>query len=232
MKRIVSTLLALSALAASSHARADFEGWIQGEVRLPLIRTETPRFPRLDWRVITDVRMNRRSDGIHQAYLRNGPALYVTPWLFIGVQGTIYVDRLGKPAGDLDAGDYAQEGRFEIEPNFFGRIGDFTFNDRNRFEYRYRSYDERTRYRNQLRVNYAPKGAVYIPFVWNEVLIDLAGKGVNQNRLEIGVARMFTPTTRVDFGFMWRARLEDSGFQHDGVVNVMILLDAPPKPAK
>ncbi|APR80241.1 Hypothetical protein A7982_05588 [Minicystis rosea] len=232
MKRTLSPLIGLAALLVSLPARADFETWIWTEIRVPLVRTEKPTFPRLDWRVFTDTRLNVRSGGLHQAFFRTGPLLYVSDWLFIGVHGTVYADRLLKPAGNLQAGDFTQEVRAELEPNFFWRLGDFTFNDRNRLEYRHRSYEDRYRYRNQLRVNYAPIGAKWIPFIWDELLVDLSGKGVNQNRFDIGIGRMMSDQTRVDLGFMIRSRKEDDGWKHDGVVNLYVYVDVPPKAAK
>ena len=198
MKPVAPTLFGVAVLVAALPARADFETWIWAEARVPVITAPTPAFPRLDWRVFTDARMNVRSGGLSQLFFRTGPLLYVTSWMFIGLHGTVYADRLGKPAGDLEAGDFDQEARVELEPNLFWRLGDFTFNDRNRLEYRWREYETRYRYRNQLRVNYAPRGAAWIPFVWDELLVDLSGKGVNQNRFNVGLGRMVNAHTRLD----------------------------------
>lgn len=228
VKRIAPTLFGVAVLVAALPARADFETWIWAEARVPVIKTPTPAFPRLDWRVFTDARMNVRSGGLSQLFFRTGPLLYVSNWMFIGLHGTVYADRLGKPAGDLEAGDFAQEARVELEPNLFWRLGDFTFNDRNRLEYRFREHETRYRYRNQLRVNYAPRGAVWIPFVWDELLVDLSGKGVNQNRFEVGLGRMLNAHTRLDVGFMVRSRKEDDGWKNDGVLNLYLFLDVPP----
>lgn len=225
-----STTAALPAMAASlafaavtmtpSPARADGEVWIWVENRVPIVRTDTPSFPRLDWRIFTDFRLNNRSGGLAQAFLRTGPLLYTTDWLFVGVHGTIYSDRLASGAHD-------QEARFELEPNFFGRFGDFTFNDRNRLESRWRDSGHRWRYRNQLRLSYAPRGAKWIPFAWDEVLVDLSGLGVNQNRLEFGLGRMLSDTTRLDVGYMIRSREDTAGWAHDHVLNVYLFLDVP-----
>ena len=224
MKRAPAILLALAATAASPSARADAEAWIWAELRLPVIRAAKPSFPRLDWRVFTDVRLNRRSDGLAQSFLRTGPLLFVTDWMFIGLHGTIYADR-------LKTGVFDQEARVELEPNLFGRLGDFTFNDRNRLEYRWRESEVRYRYRNQLRVSYAPIGAKWIPFVWDELLVDLSGAGVHQNRAEVGVGRMLNEYTRLDLGVMARSRKEMDGWHHDGVLNLYLFVDVAP-PAK
>jgi len=214
----------LAMLAPASPARADGEAWFWVENRLPIVIADKPTFPRLDWRLFVDFRLNQRSGGLAQAFFRTGPLLYVTDFLFVAVHGTIYSDRL--PSGVHD-----QEARLEIEPNFFGRVGDFTFNDRNRLESRWRESGHRFRYRNQLRVNYAPRDAKWIPFVWDEILVDAAGLGLNQNRLDMGLGRMVNETTRIDVGYMIRSREEASGWVHDHVFNVYVFFDVPKRAA-
>lgn len=215
---------ALVSALVPGEARADGEIWIWTENRIPIVRTDTPGFPRLDWRVITDFRFNQRSDGLHQAFFRTGPAFYATDWMFMAVNGVIYGDRQAD-------GRFVQEGRLELEPNLFGRFGDFTFNDRNRFESRWREGNNRWRYRNQLRVNYAPKGAKWIPFVWDEILVDLSGNGFNQNRFTIGIARMLSESIRLDVGYMLRSRKEQDSWTNDHILSLYFYFDVPPKPA-
>ncbi len=213
----MGTLLAPLVLASTAHA--DEEAWLWVENRVPVIRTEKPGFPRIDIRTFADVRINRRSGGLAQSFLRVGPLFYLTDHLFVGLHGTIYADRL--PSGVFD-----QEARFEIEPNLFGRLGVFTWNDRNRFEVRFREKETRYRYRNQLRINLAPPQWRTIPFVWDEVLVDLSGLGLNQNRAEIGVGRQIWPNMRLDVGFMVRSRKDASGWQHDGILNLYLFVDS------
>ncbi|WP_169927724.1 DUF2490 domain-containing protein [Labilithrix luteola] len=205
-------------------ARADGEVWIWTENRIPIVRTDTPGFPRLDWRLITDFRFNQRAGGLHQAFFRTGPAFYATDWLFMAVNGVVYADR--QPDGR-----FLQEGRLELEPNLFGRFGDFTFNDRNRFESRWREGNNRWRYRNQLRINYAPKGAKWIPFVWDEILVDLSGTGFHQNRFDVGIARMLTETIRLDVAYMLRSREDQGKWTNDHIFNLYFYFDVPPKAA-
>ncbi len=222
MKRALVVPAALLALCLSSEAHADYETWIWIENRVPLVRADEPSFPRIDLRVYAETRLNGRNGGLHQSFLRLGPLFYWTDFLFVGVHGTIYADR-------LRTGAFAQEARFELEPNFFGRICDFTWNDRNRLELRFRDETEtKFRYRNQLRINYAPKGAKWIPFVWDEVLVDLSGLGLNQNRALIGLSRMLSGQTRLDIGFMLRSREETSGWIHDRIAFAALFFDVSP----
>ena len=223
MKRALSVPAALVASCLASEARADYEAWLWVENRIPIVRADGPTFPRIDLRVYAETRLNLRNEGLHQSFLRTGPLFFLTDFLFVGVHGTIYADR-------LPTGAFAQEARFEFEPNFFGRIGDFTWNDRNRFEARFRDETEtKYRYRNQLRINYAPKDAKWIPFVWDEVLVDLSGLGLNQNRALIGLARMLSPQTRLDMGFMLRSREDASGWTHDRIFFAALFLDVAPR---
>lgn len=224
-KRTVSVCFAVFAAATtrSIDARADGEIWSWVEARVPVIQNDRPDFPRLDWRVFSDLRVNKRSGGVAQVFFRTGPLFYVAPWSFVAVHGTLYSDRLA-------SGLHDQEARLEVEPNFFGRFGDVTFNDRNRVESRWRESGHRFRYRNQLRISYAPKGARWIPFVWDEVLADLSGLGVNQNRAQVGLGRMLSATTRLDVGYMVRSRDEPTGWVHDHVLNLYLFFDAPKAP--
>lgn len=220
MKRAVLFLFVLLVTFAARAARADGEVWLWTEARVPIVRNPRPDFPRLDWRVISDVRLNTRSGGLAQLFFRTGPALYTTSWSFVALNGTVYSDR-------LLTGVHQQEARLELEPNFFVRIGDFTFNDRNRVESRWREDTHRWRYRNQLRVSYAPVGAKWIPFMWDEMLFDLSGAGFNQNRAQVGLGRLLNATTRLDVGYMVRSREESTGWVHDHVLNVYLFYDVP-----
>ncbi len=216
----VALAFALATLLCAAPAKADGEVWIWAETRLPIMRKDTPSYGRLDWRIFTDFRMNKRSEGLGQAFLRTGPLLYASDFLFVALHGTVYSDRLA-------SGKHETEGRLELEPNFFGRLGDFTFNDRNRLESRWRNDDQRFRYRNQARINYAPSGAKWIPFAWDEVLVDLAGLGLNQNRLEFGLGRLLDATTRLDLGYMIRSREAAGTWTHDHVLNLSLYYDVP-----
>lgn len=223
MRWLQPSLLAtvvVATLAAPAPARADGELWLWAETRVPVVRAPRPEFPRVDWRVFTDFRLNTRNEGLHQAFLRTGPLVFATDFLFVGLHGTVYADRQA-------TGAFGQEARLELEPNVFFRWGDFTFNDRNRGELRFRDGATRTRYRNQLRVSYAPEGARWIPFAWDEVLVDLAGLGFHQNRLEFGLGRMLDPRTRLDVGYLFRSRKEQPGWAHDHILNVAIFFDVP-----
>ena len=45
--------------------------------------------------------------------------------------------------------------------------------------------------------------------------MDLSGLGLNQNRLQFGLGRMLSATTRLDVGYMIRSREDPTGRDHD-----------------
>lgn len=202
-------IAALGLWCTPDEARADQELWLWSEMRLPVATEE--EFPvRTTLRIWNDLRFNQRRDGLHQAFLRVGPLFDLTPWLLLGVHFTVYADKLA-------TGEFEEERRGEFEPNFHGRWGAFTFNDRNRIEYRWRESGTGFRYRNQLRVNYAPEDAILVPFLWDEVLVPLSRDGWHQNRLMAGIGWVTSPSTRLELGYMLRSREEPQGWEHDHI---------------
>lgn len=212
-----SVLPGLALFSCAEGARADGEAWIWAELRLPVTES-TELFPRTTLRVLAESRINGRSNGLDMSILRAGPLFDVTSWMFIGVHGTILADRATDDR-------FVQEIRAELEPNLYGRWGDFTFNDRNRLELRYRDVETRYRYRNQLRVNYAPEGQWWMPFVWDEILVDLSGLGLNQNRVMAGVGLFTSASTRIELGYILRSREEATRWEHDHIGAVNLFFD-------
>lgn len=240
-RSLTLVLTAALSYAAPSLARADFEAWQQVEMRVPIVSTPTPTFPRLSLRVYGEGREAGRFGGLYDSYLRVGPLFWVAPFLFIGVHGTLEGTRTaggcaeGAPA---TCGTYVFEFRTELEPNFFGRLGPFTFNDRNRLEFRWRESGMRYRYRNQLRVNLQPPRWRVYPFIMDEVLFDFSD-GFNQNRATAGVAVDIRPGTRLDIGYTFRSRQtpatggQPAAWAHDHIMLLTFVVDlavAPPAP--
>jgi hypothetical protein len=221
-RKSATALLLLSLLLLAGSARADGGAWLWFEYRLPL--TATDRLPRVSVRFWSDTRLSGGAGGLAQQFVRIGPIFEVTPWFFLAMHGTIYADRLAD-------GRFDQEARFELEPNFQGRLWRFTWSDRNRLEYRWRESVQRVRYRNQLRINYAPPGARWIPYVWNEALFDVAA-GFNENRLTAGIGRMLRPNIRLEAGYLLRSRdLPGQGWSHDHIGTLYLFIGLPPVPS-
>lgn len=221
--------LALALAVQSRVAQADGEQWTSLEARIPILRQPRPQFGRVDWRIVGELRLAGRFSGIEQAYLRTGPLVWITNWLFVGTHIAVF----GNVQGQLASGAFPlqSEVRWDLEPNLFGRLGPITFNLRQRIEFRwFNNAEARWRYRPQLRVNFAPKDWVVMPFVMEEPLFDLSGAGFNQNRLHLGVGFQVQPHVRVDVAYLNRVRAvsgsPDWAIDHAGWIN--ILVDVPP----
>lgn len=226
MRRRTLLSLALAvALLPALPAKADTESWNWLEVRVPVSegRGAMPNTLRL----VTDFRYAERAGGLYQNFLRVGPIWDLHPHLFLAAHVTAMANRSG-------AGAYEQEHRLELEPNLRGRWGLVGYNDRNRLEYRWGSAGPRWRYRNQLWLNLAPADARWIPFVWDEVLFDLAGTpitGFTQNRASVGIGRMLSDSTRLNLGYVLRSRqTAASTWEHDHIalVNLFFAPAVPP----
>lgn len=231
--RPATLALSLAALALPSRARADGEAWLQFEYRLPVVRTPTPAWPRVDVRFYSETRLAGRADGLNETFLRVGPLVYPTRWLFVAAHATAQ-------SGRGSTGQHFFEFRAELEPNLFGRLGPVTFNDRNRVEMRWREAGVRWRYRNQLRVAYQPEGARVFPFLWDEVLFDLSSlpvgasvTGFQQNRASVGLSVQLHPNVRFDVAYLLRSRreaataTEPERWEHDHGAVIALFIDAP-----
>lgn len=209
----------------ASPAYADYEYWGWYETRIPLVSKLPGTSEPVQLRLFTDQRFGLRYPGLGWQFFRLGPLWGVTPWCFIGTHFTTVAVQSAPSA-------FIQEYRGEVEPNFFGRLGDVTWNDRNRLEYRWRWNDAHFRYRNQLKLAYAPPGATWVPFIWEEPLIELNAQGFAQNRAEIGLGRQLTDALRFDVGLMLRSRANTTGgWDQDYVLNTYLYFAPKADPA-
>ena len=225
MRRTLALPLALALLgAAAPPARADVEYWNTTEVRVPLASKAWLTGQPVAWRMVSDLRFGYRYPALGWDFWRMGPLWTVAPWCFVGTHATAI-------AVQAPVGGFTQEYRAEIEPNFFGKLGDFAWSDRNRLEYRWRTNDQHFRYRNMLRVAYAPPGATWIPFVWEEPMIELNADGLAQNRLQVGVGKQLAPYLRLDVGAMLRSRATAGAWDHDYVLNTFLYFAPDLSPA-
>jgi Protein of unknown function (DUF2490) len=225
MRKALAYGLALLGLFTSLSAAAQgAEAWAVFEYRLLL--AEQPERPRVSLRINSDNRFAQLSGGLDLTFLRVGPLVELRPWLLLAAHGTAISDKLG-------SGAHSTEYRLELEPTLQGRRGDLTWLDRNRVEYRFGD-KERLRYRNLLRVNYAPKGARWLPFVWNEVMLEQdleveggADEGLNQNRLSAGVGYVIREGTRFDVGYLRRSKKAGGEWLGDNVLWTSLLVALP-----
>lgn len=226
MKRLFPLIAATAFFSASPAFAGDLETWDWFEARVAL--TDGQYGLPNSVRFVTDARFGTRyANGLGQMFFRFGPLWELHPNLLLGLQHTVYPNQFD-PEGQ--PGVYEVVHRPELEPNLRARFGDFTLNDRNRFEYAVSSRTSFFRYRNQLRVNYQPAGLDWFPYVWNEVFYQ-SNAGLNQNRASVGIAHAMSPDTRLELGYILRSRSTPAGWENDHVANVYLLFAPQIKPA-
>ena len=206
-----TVLLTLTSWASPCRSEPEFWNWV--EWRVPIV-TRAPLTERpVQLRVLSDLRFGPRYPGLGLAFLRSGPVWTLSDWAVLALHGTVIPTQVRPDV-------WVQEYRLEFEPTFTGRWEDWTWSDRNRLEYRIRPDDRHFRYRNLFRVNHAPPGASWIPYAWDEVLIEVNADGFAQNRAEVGIGRMLGGPSRLDVGVMARSRQSgDGGWTHDAILH-------------
>ncbi len=203
----------ISLLAWASPVSAEPEFWNWYEWRVPVVAKAPLTDRPVQLRVLSDLRFGPRYPGLGLAFLRTGPVWSLADWAVLALHGTVIPTQVRE-------GVWVQEYRLEVEPTVSGRLGDWTWSDRNRLEYRMRPDDQHFRYRNLLRFNLAPQGATCIPYAWDEALVELSPDGFAQNRAEIGIGHVLGGPTRLDVGLMARSRRGSDGvWAHDTILH-------------
>lgn len=194
-------------------ARADTEGWLIGESRLPVYQKQGGR-DRLSLRVITDFRVAGRSQGLQQALMRFGLTWDPYDWLMLASQTTL-------STSSNDGAKYQQEARQELEATMSFALGErFSYAHRHRFELRFAPGQTWVRHRILQRLNLAPPSWKLHPHVWDELFFD-SHEGLNQNRLCTGLAWVARRNLRIEAGYLWRVRTAGAeGWVHDHGVRI------------
>jgi hypothetical protein len=200
--------LGLVLVLPMGRARADTEGWLIGESRLPVHQKRDGRH-RLSLRMITDFRVAGRSQGLQQALMRIGMTWDAFDWLMLASQTTL-------ATASNDGEKYLQEGRQELEATLSTPPGTrFSLTHRQRFELRLMPGRLWVRHRILQRFNLSPPSWKVHPYVWDELFID-SHEGINQNRLSVGLSWAARTNLRIEAGYIWRVRIDGpSGWVHD-----------------
>lgn len=177
MHRLISVGL-IALFSVPTPVLAATEAWMQLETEVALSKG-------LSWRpntlvFETDVRYRSTLAGTERVQLRWGPEWDLHEMLALKINHTAYNQQ-------PTPGTFITEQRAELEPTFKGTIGGLDWEDRNRLEFRWRPTSTRWRYRNQLRVEQEVAPG-WIPFVSDEVFVDLSGMVLNENRISFGLA--------------------------------------------
>lgn len=223
---LLGAALGASSALAAGDARADEEAWLWFEERVPIVRTDVPTLPRVDFRVFGDLRFSREAEGPRIGAVRFGPIFWLDEHFFLGAHTSTWAFRT--PDGTCCR--WEREIRAELEPNLIARFGPVLVSDRNRFEYRRRADSDLWFYRNMLRLTFGRHDARWLPTLWDEPHIEVESPRLTENRLAAGIMHMIEPTTRIELGYLFRSRNLPTGFDHGHVVYLFLFLDVPRRP--
>jgi hypothetical protein len=202
-------LLSVLMVALPAPAEAA-QAWLMFDKRVKLTEGQ-PAWP-TEFRIFNQYRVGPDYGWFGQSLLRAGPVWDVANWLAFEAHLTAALDQEAP-------GSYEQELRAELEPTFKAAFGDLEVSDRNRLEHSWFPTETRWRYRNQLKLAYVPDDWSFKPFVSEEAFVVL-GKGMSENRVQVGVSHEYAPDTRADLGYMWRAENEATGWQSAHVLTL------------
>lgn len=180
-------------------ARADTEGWLIVDSRLP-VHSRSESQHKVSLRVLTDFRVAQRSAGLQQALMRLGFAWEPRPWLLVGSQTNMNTQ-------SSDGKQYAQEWRQEFEATLASPLYDPVWLEhRHRLELRQHSeLGFSPRYRLLLRFNLKVRWPLQ-PYLFDEMMLVPGPYWLNQNRLSAGLFWRARKNLVLEVGYMWRLR--------------------------
>jgi hypothetical protein len=122
-------------------------------------------------------------------------------------------------------GGYKEENRPHINGTIKWKWQDFTFKDRNRFEYRIRAGKENVwRYRNKLAITFPVKWTKFDiePYLADEVFVDLDEGEFSRNRLYAGFEAKLMRHLGADIFYLWQSSKKDEDWIDFNIVGVKL----------
>lgn len=213
-----ASVVLASGVLAPRDARADGEAWLWTEHQAPLV-SPGGDVPATNMRFTSNARFSSRAEGLDFGLARLGPVFTIAPWLTTATTGAAVGLR-------APSGAFVQEYRGELDLVPHAKLGDFTFASRNRFEYVWREAGPFTRYRNMVRISYAPDGAKWIPFAFFDIFLRPTEPHLQETWSAIGIGRSLGGTSRLDVAYMARTRA-GSGGEVDHVLWLLMFFGVP-----
>jgi hypothetical protein len=202
----VALCLGLLVGFGSGSARADEEGWLIFDSRLPVhSRSQTENRHRVSVRLMGDFRVAGRAHGLQQALMRLGMSWEPWPFLLLGSQTNANVQT-------SDGTKYVREWRQELEATLgLPLAGPLWLEHRQRLEFRHQEgVGFSPRHRILLRLNLKLRGSLW-PTLFDEVMVTSGPDWLNQNRLSVGVVWRARKNLIIEAGYMWRLRNVGAG---------------------
>lgn len=229
MKHFALVLIAIfltAGTALSQDGSLDTQFWNETQVTIPVIKkaddsgkvTEKLSFF-INGNLRTNQNMGRFIDqraGFGFVYKHSKYVSFTPSYIYIAQ----------KPLSGLKV----YESRLRFAVNLENRWKNFSLDDRNLIEYRFRNNAaDNVRYRNRLKFVYPIRKndkEILAPFASNEAFYDFQAKAISRNELSLGVTRKLNPNVSADFFYLWQVN-RSSLLRHANVfgVNIKIKID-------
>jgi len=122
-----------------------------------------------------------------------------------------------------DGGDFRPEMRLELEPHVLWSLGVAKFDDRHRLESRWFPSRHTWRYRNQLNVSLDFGETPWIPFVSEEVFVDLSAGLVSESRSKVGLVWRSGSESGLNIGLSYLLRFTRDASAGWGAQHIAVL---------
>ena len=119
-----------------------------------------------------------------------------------------------------ESGAWSDEHRLEVLTTVKWKFARFNFSDRNQYEYRTLGNDQKSRYRNSLRVSKPINlhGLDLTPFLKNEIYYDFDTSQLNQNRFFLGFTYKLNKQTRFELYYMLKSNRKGHDWDEANIV--------------
>lgn len=126
---------------------------------------------------------------------------------------------------------FRTEYRLDLEPTLQLELGGpWALSNRHRLEARWLPERLRWRYRTQVALTLEPAGVPLTPFLSEEALVDLSGRGLDENRVILGVRRPLLDGSWLEAGYLLRVAKREQAWQMSHILLLSLVFSPPPRP--
>lgn len=141
---------------------------------------------------------------LYYNHLDAGVSRSLCPWFEAGINY--------RQVEEIKNGEWTKENRPHLNGTFKWAAGNWTFSDRNRFEFRdFETGQDKWRYRNRF-TTYFPitfcEGKIR-PYLSDEIFVDLHGDGLGCNRLFAGIEWKLLDWLKTDICYFWNSNYKN-----------------------
>ncbi|MDD4870898.1 MAG: DUF2490 domain-containing protein [Kiritimatiellae bacterium] len=207
MVGIAAVGIAVNVYAGGLNEEGDWQGWYIAGTSMKSG----------EWKLKADEEI-RTGNYLHNVYYNHidiGISRTVTKWLDLGANF--------RQVHEKKKGVWETEYRPHVNGTLKWKLGNWSFSDRNRLEFRdLQSSEDKWRYRNRLTI-YPPVklfGGNIKPYIADEIYEDLSGNNLDRNRVYAGAECKLADWLKSDVFYIWQSSYKDREWLDINVISV------------